>query len=265
MGIRVKIPANNFIFNKQISIDLSQAFDFTKDTDIDLFSQQALKDNINPIVDKELKKFNPIGIDNTVLNYSISGFTNYVPNIFTQSNILNNDPVFYKSLWILEYFDSVFKNNQNRLFINYYRPQRLLVNNNNSLVLDSTIKIPLQSDDIANIFIPNNLISTLINSTLYLKVRFFNAKNGLIYNFKKSTILVDDETEYYIKIQLNTTSKTWTLADSITNFTNYVNANDDSQSNSAPNIITDDNSNKGTFINIDGKYQNGSTTDNSSC
>ena len=251
----IKISANNFIFNKNITIDLSQNLDFTRETDIDYFSQQALEENINPIIDVELKRFSPTN-NNVLLTYSISGYTDYVPNIFLASDILTNQPVFYNSLFILEYFDSAFKNTQNRLFVNYYRPERVLTNVNNTLTLDSTIQVPLNNIGINSVYLPNNTIPTLnSNNNLFLKIRFFNAKNGIIYNFKKNSNLANDETDYYLTLQIDPVNMNWTILDTQTTFTNYIKENDINQGNSAPVVITNNNSSKGTFINLEGQYQ----------
>ncbi len=262
-----KISANGFVFNKNINVDLNQMFDFTRDEDLSIFSDQEMEKNINPVIDREYKRFKNITDIPFNFTFTISGYTDYVPYIFTNSDIVNNKNSFINSFWILDYYDSTDKNTQTKLYTNFYRPERIILSNNN---IDSIIRIPIDGiSDSSVISLPNNVVSSSGLTSCFIKFRFFNAKNGIIYNFKKDPIDQNNTSgDYFFKISIDNVNKSWYLADVVNNrYNNYVNPTTNNTNNPDvnPTIKVADNKDKGSFINTTGKYQDGSTVDNNNC
>lgn len=267
---RFKIYTNEFVFNKQVTVGLEQLFDFDRDFDIQQIIEEKTKESINPTNDVEVKRFKPFFEQFFSFDFEISGQTSYNV-LFTDNEILNLKQVYKNSTWIIEVFDSMVKSTQNRLFINFYSPERKYINNqlvnDISMILHDGYKV-IDNKGYSNIFIPRNFFTE--NQTIkdvYIKFRFFCGKNGKTYTFRKKTLNTDiQNSDYYFEIKLDNLNNIWYISDQNSSFTNYENnliQND--ENNKQPNIITDDNKDKGDFINTNGKYQSGGNEYNEPC
>lgn len=267
---RIKISANEFVFNKQITVGLDQLFDFDRDFDINQIIEEKTKESINPVNDVEIKRFYPLFTDNFKFNFIISGFTTY-NCLYTDNEILNNSLTFRNSTWIIEVFDSINKSTQNRLFLNFYKPERKYKNNTlekeMNIILNDGSKTFLDKS-YSNIFIPRNYFSDNEQiKDVFLRFRFFSAKNGKTYTFRKLTQNNEITNEdYFFKIKLDNLNNYWYISDSISQFQNYENnLPQNNEDNKQPTLSINDNKDKGDFINTSGKYQSGSEVFNQNC
>lgn len=273
MNNKVKVLSNGFLFNKHLNIDISQDFDFIYDDNVESIINEELSKNINPIVDIEISKYKLDINDDFKISFVVSGSNDYITStLFNYDNIINLSPTFYNSFWIIDYYDTFNNQIQNKLYTQFYKPERKIVNN----ILDSKISInfkdnnSITNNDYSNIFIPNN--KNLSSNIIYLKFRFFCAKTGKIFNFKKLNLTnIYNEIDYYFQVTIDNISKKYYIStDDITfqpTFSNYENILEQTNinNNNVPIINTNNNSDKGDFINTEGKYQKGDIVDNSNC
>lgn len=267
---RYKISANDFVFNKQITVGLEQLFDFDRDFDINQIIDEKLKESINPVNDVEIKRFKPSFDSAFSFNFIISGSSTY-DILYTDSEILNNYPVFKNSTWIIESFDSPIKSVQKRLSTGFYKPERKysnkVLNRNINIILNDGLKT-YTDKSYSNIFVPRNFFSDGQNiKDVYLRFRFFSAKNGKTYTFRKITLNNEiNNDDYFFKIKLDNINNIWYISDQISNFQHYQNnLSQNDENNKQPTMSTDDNKDKGDFINTDGKYQSGADVYNENC
>lgn len=266
---KVNILSNGFVFNKNINIDLSQDFDFIYENDIEAIVNEELIKAINPIVNVELKKYKPSIDYDSSITFSISGSTSYNV-LFSDSEIKNQSPSFYNSVWIIDYYDSIDKQVQNKLYTQFYKPERKIIGYNQINTLMTFVfkaNGSYSTNDYVNLYIPNNYINV---QDIFVKIRFFCAKNGKLFQFKNynSTNIYKQE-DYYFNIKLDNLNNKWYISGENLNpfFINYENPLQQSQadSNANPVVDTNDNSSKGDFINQDGKYQQGDIINNDNC
>jgi hypothetical protein len=257
------ILRNGDIFNKNINIDLSNNFTFTKDEDINNFVAEELIKNTNPIVDKEIKRYNPSIPSDFFINltYMNKGYDYF----FTTTELKTTNKRFINSFFIMDYFDSIDRNQQNKLHTSIFYPKNYVTRYNTSIIIPFNINDNLLDDE--HVFLYKQLNKTI--TKIYLAIKFFNAKDGKVYYFKKNTPDTD-LINYYLELNIiNNNTYIFENSQIISNFIPMIGYTNPTklaeETNNQPELTTSDNTEKGDFINTDGKYQNGSTIDNTQC
>lgn len=271
-----------------INLGIDTKFDLNKDEDYKYYIETELEKNINPVTDVEYIRFKPSNF-NYVMNFNYTGKTSY--NVFfNQLEIQTLKPSFAKSFWIFEYYDSNEKENQTRLYINFYNAKRIIGNNilitkngKNDIYCSIVSRINESTDEIESVYdcsksvdtkmkisftnnnelsfikIPQNIVNDNNINKIYLKVRFFDAKSGQFRNFKTNKKTGKDE-DIYVVINLDKPNYTWSFNDkTYTTLLGFVKSYDpeNTPDNLTPRnrpIVDDD---QGTYIKEDGNYNLG--------
>ncbi len=225
------LQSNN---DKFITISIKNEFDFDSSEAIADIVETEKINNTNIYKDYELIKFKP----NTLIDIKFkdvnSNDLTYGDIGFNNGNVLFLDPKYNTSYWVMELYDSFIKNNQNKIYTNFYKPTQntftptsTVTNNTPSA---SPLIVPLnKTDNSSNLFIPKRLITGSTSMSCYLKLRFFNAGTGELMLFKPSTSInsnSDSEENYYIKLSLDLNNFTY-----IVNNTYVPNSNSNLPSN----------------------------------
>lgn len=262
----ITIVRNGNIFNKNINIDLSSNFTFTKDEDINNYVAEELVKAINPIVDKEIKRYRPsIPVDFSInLTYENQDYLRF----FTIEEIKTTNKRFINSFFILDYFDGVDKNNQVKLHTSVFYPKNYISTYGTSIVIPFYEGSNLLSDE--HIYVYKSVDKQSVSS-VFMSVKFFNAKDGKVYYFKKKNTFNSDLSNYYLEILFNTNNEYYfensQINGNLVELVGYINVINQQQEaiNNQPDLTTSDNTEKGDFINKDGNYQSGSVVDDSTC
>ena len=263
----IKISNQGSVIDNHLMVNLSSMFDIDKSRDIDNFINKTTIKSINPIIDVEKTIFRSSTslsiIPNIITTSTTAGVTTnvysstFLNTLFTVEDISNYSEGFIKSFYLLEFYDSNDIANQSLIFDKrlYLRP---VISNDTNTIENANTDISFNN---FNILIGNNinLEKDLIidKYCLYLKVRFFSAKTGLLYLFKNNNDLKFNNESLFLKINLDKVDNYWNfniIGNSLYQYNNpFVQSAVDNESINKQK--TNSNSDKGDFINKSGNYQ----------
>lgn len=199
------------VAGKNIIIPLDSSHGKEVEDDLIFYEKEQLENNINPIVSRETVRFKPKNNTDIFLNVNLSN--DYVNSgLFTNNQLLEKSAQVRNSFFILDLFDMNNSSYNNRLFTGFYRINTPNQYSSTDLCardftgIDTEIKIRIKSDDVTSyLLVPENFIQTK-PKTFYIKLRFFYAKTGKIYNFVVSQITqpsFGDERDVYLPVKLS--------------------------------------------------------------
>jgi len=257
----IKISNQGSVIDNHLMINLSSMFDIDKSRDINNFINKTTIKSINPIIDVEKTIFRSktnVSIIPYIIDTSTNTYTNiFLNTLFTVEDISNYSEGFIKSFYLLEFYDSNDIANQSLIFDKrlYLRP---VISKDTNTIENANTDISFNN---FNILIGNNinLEKDLIidKYCLYLKVRFFSAKTGLLYLFKNNNDLKFNNESLFLKINLDKVDNYWNfniIGNSLYQYNNpFVQSAVDNESINKQK--TNSNSDKGDFINKSGNYQ----------
>jgi hypothetical protein len=261
----IKISNQGSVIDNHLMINLSSMFDIDKSRDINNFINKTTIKSINPVVDVEKTVFrsntNLSIIPNIIYTTTSNGVTTsvysntFLNTLFTVEDISNYSEGFIKSFYLLEFYDSDDVANQSLVFDKrlYLRPVMTKSDTTGYNTIESA------DTDISfinfNILVPNNLLLNI--NSLYLKVRFYSAKTGLLYLFKNNNNDIFNNESLFSKIELDKVNNYWgfnIISNILYQYNNeFVQATVDNESINKQK--TNSNSDKGDFINKSGNYQ----------
>lgn len=223
------------IVNKKKDINLLILNDFNSKLDLDWesnfneYQTEITKKVINPLENYEMSIYNyrqylldsKYLINDLHINFLFYNSTyqnNYTSIGFLNQDIYSNNDYFKKSFFRLEYYKT--ENNELPSKLNRRLVATKVINlNDGTIFYDQTIK--------ENIFKPYFISSTILNKSInnfywftddtvvknsnldnnifWISAKFFNAKNGYVYDFinKNKQFLIDDTNDIYFKMTLN--------------------------------------------------------------
>lgn len=257
----IKISNQGSVIDNHLMINLSSMFDIDKSRDINNFINKTTIKSINPIIDVEKTIFRSktnVSIIPYIIDTSTNTYTNsFLNTLFTVEDISNYSEGFIKSFYLLEFYDSNDIANQSLIFDKrlYLRP---VISKDTNTIENADTDISFNN---FNILIGNNinLEKDLIIDKyyLYLKVRFFSAKTGLLYLFKNNNDLKFNNESLFLKINLDKVDNYWNfniIDNSLYQYNSpFVQSAVDNDSINKQK--TNSNSDKGDFINKSGNYQ----------
>lgn len=257
----IKISNQGSVIDNHLMINLSSMFDIDKSRDINNFINKTTIKSINPIIDVEKTIFRSktnVSIIPYIIDTSTNTYTNsFLNTLFTVEDISNYSEGFIKSFYLLEFYDSNDIANQSLIFDKrlYLRP---VISKDTNTIENANTDISFNN---FNILIGNNINlekDLIINKyCLYLKVRFFSAKTGLLYLFKNNNDLKFNNESLFLKINLDKVDNYWNfniIGNSLYQYNNpFVQAAVDNESINKQK--TNSNSDKGDFIDKSGNYQ----------
>lgn len=216
--------------------------------------------SINPADDGELYRFK--GDSSLLFNVKFHNTTTDVFDYdiryagFTDDELNKFDSVILKSFYIVELFNSVKYENQNRLHIGYY--SGLNFNNNTTSKELSKYDLDNNNNEFSFYYIGNNKILDGLE-IVYVRYSFYNAKTGKIHVFyNEDKTLLTTEDKMYFSIALNKPNKKYNTSGEH----NLIEFNDDTYANRISNTI--DNLPKEKNMFPDGNiFNNGEYFDNS--
>lgn len=239
---KVKQTTNS---DSYIDINISNDIVVENNNLLGVFELETVKQNTNPIRDTEVTVFDPSTTYQINLSCLTSGgtiFNTYLTDMFTEQEVRSGSDKFLKSFYLLEFYETT-DPRINRLVYSYRKYFRSLVDTSGKL-------IDLLSFTLSDLmlFLPKNTNY----SSLYLRVRLFNAKTGELKFFKTKN------NDIYIKVSLDNTSDLWSF-DSSDYFMldEYKNPNElasiQNNTDFVPTQRYNTDKNK-DYINVDGKY-----------
>lgn len=257
----IKISNQGSVIDNHLMVNLLSMFDIDKSRDIDNFINKTTIKSINPIIDVEKTIFRSstsLSIIPYIIDTSTNTYTNsFLNTLFTVEDISNYSEGFIKSFYLLEFYDSNDIANQSLIFDKrlYLRP---VISKDTNTIENANTDISFNN---FNILIGNNinLEKDLIidKYCLYLKVRFFSAKTGLLYLFKNNNDLKFNNESLFLKINLDKVDNYWNfniIDNSLYQYNSpFVQSAVDNDSINKQK--TNSNSDKGDFINKSGNYQ----------
>lgn len=257
----IKISNQGSVIDNHLMVNLSSMFDIDKSRDINNFINKTTIKSINPIIDVEKTIFRSktnVSIIPYIIDTSTNTYTNsFLNTLFTVEDISNYSEGFIKSFYLLEFYDSNDIANQSLIFDKrlYLRP---VISKDTNTIENANTDISFNN---FNILIGNNinLEKDLIidKYCLYLKVRFFSAKTGLLYLFKNNNDLKFNNESLFLKINLDKVDNYWNfniIDNSLYQYNSpFVQSAVDNDSINKQK--TNSNSDKGDFINKSGNYQ----------
>jgi hypothetical protein len=260
----IKISNQGSVIDNHLMVNLSSMFDIDKSRDIDNFINKTTIKSINTIIDVEKTVFRSSTslsiIPNIITTSTTAGVTTnvysstFLNTLFTVEDVSNYSEGFIKSFYLLEFYDSDDIANQTLIFDKrlYLRPVMTKDINGYNTIESADTDISFNN---FNILVANNLLLNI--NSLYLKVRFFSAKTGLLYLFKNNNDLQFDNKSLFLKISLNKVDNYWSfniVSNLLYQYNNpFVQAAVDNESINKQK--TNSNSDKGDFINKSGNYQ----------
>jgi len=176
--------------------------------EINDITEEKKQESINPIEDYEITRFKYGGGTNRLSFYflkpSNSGHNALYSNAgFSNSEISDKANVFRNSFFILDFYDTYSANTQTRLFTNYQTK------------LSSTPLFQFDSNqyyEMSYCNVPNWFLETQTNNriTAYLKISFYNAKDGeLLLFYNKSINDIYDPKNLYFTVYFYPQTRTW--------------------------------------------------------
>ena len=223
--IKEKILLTDNDINLKITIGSGDDF-FSRQQEIDKLTQITATDLVNPVSDREVRRF---GFFNTVSTELQFQFYNALSGVhiatfllagFLPNEISNNNPKINNSFFILDFYDSFNPYEQTKIFTTYF-----------TKITTPTSILPIYPIGTAsnNQFyrwnVPISLYDNYSGDTIigYVKFSFFNAKTGrlsLFYN-NDNTALQTTEKQYF-KTELNVVNKTWKIVTNSYTSTNRI-------------------------------------------
>jgi hypothetical protein len=209
--IKEKIKYNGLDLNFNFNLDSKDDFlDYQQE--IDTLTQVISNSSINSSVDQEVRRFKIS--TSTNLNfylYNITGNT-YANNLyatgFNSNEIQYSNNNVLNSFFILDFYDSIDINTQNRIFTSYMT----IINQTNAST--TYILNTSNSNQFCYLYVPLSYINIQTGSTItgYTKFSFYNAKTGsvkLFYNQDNGNLTNNERMLF--KTILNLTNKTWSF------------------------------------------------------
>jgi len=206
--IKEKIKYNGLDLNLNFSLDSKDDFlDYQQE--IDTLTQVLSVSLINNSVDQEVRRFKIS--TSTNLNfylYNTTGNT-YANNLYAtgfNSNEIQYNNNVLNSFFILDFYDSIDINTQNRIFTSYMT----IINQTNAST--TYILNTSNSNQFCYLYVPLSYINIQTGSTVtgYSKFSFYNAKTGsvkIFFNNDNSTLTNNERMLF--KTELNLSNKTW--------------------------------------------------------
>lgn len=208
--IKLRFDRDNFQ-NKNILFSLDKNEEYEVEDDMNFYEKEEIENNINPIESSELLRYKP---KNTyTINFNINSSTDWVSsNLFTENQLLLGNPQVKNSFFILDLFNLDNSSYSTRLYTGFFRVKTKTLYTSNDLCtrkpngIETDIKVSLTQDDINSfLFAPERFINNYPQN-LFLKLRFFYAITGKIYNFtvsQQTRPSFNNEKDVYIPIFLN--------------------------------------------------------------
>ena len=231
-----------------ISIPLNLEYDFTRDADTieNFINNQVQNTLVNLIENEEITIYTPIINHDYTFYFSGSTTLNY-NNLFNINGLF--DPItsesFKNSLYIFEYYTSTNKDNQIRLYTNYYHLKQTDITSQHNNI-----------NNFLRLGIPKKYLPDI--KEIYVKVKFFNGKDGKLVNFKNFNLYnTTSEDALYYKITLNHSDLTYSFEQKNLQFIQMVNNNfyNNKINNMYPSLSASTLSlPAGDFISGDGNY-----------
>lgn len=212
------------------------------------------EENINNYIKNYSKKYisKPINLENVNFypknNITITPYfdneNSYLKAGFSYEDLSPTSDVLKNSYYIFEMFDNFNSNKQTLLNQNLIRavdkkmynttPYSYFLLNKEKRVLIVSPKLYFYNEK--TISLPYNILSVprnYENTVCYLKISFFNAKNGTIYNFINNENIMLGELQNYFTINLDYINYNWSIENSNNTITTdyVINSNIESTNN----------------------------------
>lgn len=254
-----KYKVLNIDGDKVVDVMLSSTIIIDNGEKLKPFIDDELSANTNPIIDSETIIFDPKNTNYlslvSCLGTGLTYFQNYTNNLFSSSVISSYSDLFIKSFFLLDFYDTDDLNKQTNIYSTriYLRPVIKKVINPvtrlSSNIINDTILVNYES-----VFIPIPSYSITNGlSSVYMRVRFFDASKGLVYFFKNSNNNILN------KINLDIVNNEW-FFDSVyyNQLMEYKDTNELNQivnkDNAVSNNMKFNESGNSDYISVDGTY-----------
>jgi len=219
------VGANDNYIKVSLKNDGFDFVDYSEDN-TDLLTSSK-EENVNPFDDGEKKMFRPIEGDYTfTFNFLDNNYWNrYTFTKFDLTeDILNLSESFINSFYVVQVYDTFNSKNQILLSTGYYNVFNFakIANQTNNNISTHIIN---SSSEALQIYLPLDYINSFTGNTfdIYIRYFFYNAKSGAFIPFYNKgatnlpspttpTILVNNETDIYLKVNVNKSTRKYDLS-----------------------------------------------------
>ena len=214
--IKENIWYNGEDMNLKINFGAHDNFDGWQQ-EIDRQTTVVAADSINDVVDEETRRFaKEGGTGNQRLKFKFTtgviGYS-YAFAGFTLEEIEIKSLNFRNSFWIFDYYDSFDSNSQQKIFSTYLTK----IGNAPTYTTNTEFNISGKDDQLYYWYVPQSYIDTITGGTVtgYMKISFFNAKDGKVYLFiNKANESFYTGQRMYFEVTLDVINNTWLFATS---------------------------------------------------